>query len=146
MGRRLVGDAPEHAQPLDGIEEFLEIDRLDHESIHAQFVAAHQILFLAGGSQHHQRGTAQLRVATHLLQNLQAVHLGQLQVQQHHHRATVVGAGELALAAQVVQRFGAVAYMDDIVQQLAARQRGQCQLGILGAVLDEEDRPQVPHG
>ncbi len=33
----LVGDAPEHAQPLDGVEEFLEVDRLDHEGIHAQF-------------------------------------------------------------------------------------------------------------
>jgi hypothetical protein len=47
-GRRLVDHRPKHAKLLNGIDEFVEIDRLHHIGIHAELVASHHVLFLVG--------------------------------------------------------------------------------------------------
>src|SRR5271157_2742956 len=44
----LVDDRPEDPELLDGVHEFVEIHRLHHIRVNAQFVAGHHILFFMG--------------------------------------------------------------------------------------------------
>src|SRR5216117_1400323 len=43
LGRRLIDDAPESAELTDGIDEIVELHRLDHVGIDTQFVAFEQV-------------------------------------------------------------------------------------------------------
>ncbi len=76
-------------------------------------------------------------VGLDLGQHLQAIDLGQLQIQQHHRRIAGQAVFVLAAAVQVVQRFGAIASHHDVVGQLALGECGQGQLDIFQVVLDQ---------
>src|SRR5215204_7713239 len=67
---RLVEDRPEHAEVLDGLEEFLEADGFHDEGVDAELVAADHIPLLARRGQHHYRRIAHRRVALELLEHL----------------------------------------------------------------------------
>src|SRR5688572_20809007 len=43
LRRRFIDNAPETAELTDSIDEVVELDRLDHIGIHAQFVAFEQV-------------------------------------------------------------------------------------------------------
>src|SRR5262249_49351799 len=88
---------------------------------------------------------AQLVVGLDLLQDLQSVHLGQLQIEQEHGRVVGGAAGETPAAVQIVERLGAVPRDDDLVGEVVVGQRRQRQLHVVGIVLHHENSPELAH-
>src|SRR5215212_9995698 len=82
-GRRLVDDGPEETDLLEGGHELGEVDRLDHVGVHAQLVALLEIGRLGGRSQDHHWNRLQILVGLDLPEHIQAVHLGELQVEEN---------------------------------------------------------------
>ncbi|OMP13137.1 hypothetical protein COLO4_02214 [Corchorus olitorius] len=137
--RRLVEYGPEHAEVTDRGNEITEFDRLDHVGVHAQFVGLFQIGLLPRRRQHDHGDAAQLRGTTHQVQHLEAIDLGQLEIQQHHGGIARLAIGIGLAAQQVINRFGAVTQDHDIVGQLAALQSHQGKLQIVRIVFDQHN-------
>src|SRR5205823_11935945 len=73
-------------------------------------------------------------------QHFEAVHLGQLQVEQDHARHDAdLAPGVTALAKEKVERLGAVARHEQLVRDVALLERAQRQLLVLRVVLDQQD-------
>ena len=73
-------------------------------------------------------------------QDLEPVHLGQLQVQQDHLGDVFdPAAGVRPFAEEELQRLRAVASDLDAVAQVGLLERAQRQLEVVGVVLDEQD-------
>lgn len=49
---RLIDHRPEESELADGLDELVEIDRLDNVGIHTQAVTLDQVLLLPGGGEH----------------------------------------------------------------------------------------------
>src|SRR5262249_10522401 len=86
------------------------------------------------------------RVGTDVLENLEAVEPGQLEVEQHDlgevaRVAPGVGAGR----EQEVERLGAVTRHLDVVADLVLAEGAQGQLDVVGVVLDQQDEA-IAHG
>src|SRR3989449_8537987 len=82
-GRRLVDDRPECAELFDGLDKLLEIDRLHHVGVHAQFVTLHQVLFLARGGEDDQWDRLQFVVLLDGAQHRSEEHTSELQSRLH---------------------------------------------------------------
>src|ERR1700722_19776650 len=76
--RRRVDHRPKSAKLLDGIDELVEVNRLDHVGIHAQPVACHQVFFFVRGREDNYGNQLELVIGLDLPQNFQPVYLGQL--------------------------------------------------------------------
>src|SRR5882762_6798962 len=101
--RGLVQNHPKKSELAHNFEESFEFDRLHHVGVHADVVALHDVLFFPGRSQHDDRNRPQHRVLLHGAQNLEAIHLRHLQVEQHQYRKVRVAAGEFSGAAQIIE-------------------------------------------
>src|SRR6266581_2626561 len=108
-GGRLVDDGPEHAGLLDGIDKLLETNRLDDVGVDSQAIALHEIFFLAGRRQHHDRQEFERLIALDLPQHLETVHLGHFQIEQHDAGQAAGLRLEFPAPIEVVERLGAVA-------------------------------------
>ncbi len=73
--------------------ELVEVHRLGDVGVGVQLVAAQDVLFGRRGGQHHDRDEAQIGVGLDLLQQLPAVVLGQVEVQQDQIGPRGVGEG-----------------------------------------------------
>ncbi len=128
--RRLVEQEPEAAKCLHRLDEVREAHRLDHVGIGTQLVAPDQVSLLARRGHDHHGDDLQTGVALDLAQHLQPVHLGHFQVEQDDRRILVGPPGKLTAPIEVVQRQGAVANGDDLVDDLELREGGERQLGV----------------
>ena len=99
--RALVDERPEHAEALDGLDEALEVHRLDHVGVHAEVVAGDEVLLLARRGEDDDRQALERRVAADLAQHLEPVLARHLDVEQHDRRVAGLAVGEGAVAAQV---------------------------------------------
>lgn len=63
-------------------DELVEVDWLCDIGVGMQLVAAQDVFLRRGSGEHHDRDTREIRVGLHLLQQLAAVVLGQIQIQQ----------------------------------------------------------------
>ena len=84
-------------------------------------------------------------VVLHRLQDLEAVHLGHLQIQQNQPRGAGQSVLKRAPLVQVVQRLGAIAHDDDVVGEPVFAERRQRQFGIVRVVLGQKNRADGGH-
>src|SRR5690606_29317141 len=123
-------DLPDHRH------EPVEVDGLGHVRVGEQLVAAQDVLLGGGRGEHHHRDGAQLRIALDLLQDLAAVVLGQVEVQQDQVGAGLVGV--LAPLVEEVERLQPVADHVQVVAYLVVLERLPRDELVAGVVLDEE--------
>jgi hypothetical protein len=136
----LVQHEPVEAQLARRLQELLEVDRLAHEAVRAQAVAADDILVLVRRRQDHDGHALRARVGAQLAQHLEAVDLRQLEIEQHHLRERRRGRrGVLAARQQVIQRLDPIARDDRLVEDVGLLQGEERQLLVHGVVLDEQD-------
>jgi len=118
-------------QPIEpelahGFDERVEIHRLAHIAVDAELIAGDDVaLFVRRGEDGYrqQRGAG---IGAQALQDLQAVDLGQLEIEQDQLRLDQgIAPGMVAGAKQIIQRLGAIARDDDLVQNIALAQRAQ---------------------
>src|SRR5450759_5320913 len=136
---RLVHHGPELAECLDGLEELLGIDRLDHIRIHAEIPAGREIAFLARRRKDDDRNVLRVFFGAYLAQHLDAVHTWHLDVQQDDGRVSVVAIGVCARAMKVVECFDAVFHVDDRIAEVCLTQSVHRHFGVGKVVLDEQD-------
>lgn len=81
-GRWFVDDRPENAEFLDRIHELVKIHWLDHVGVDPELIARHHVPFFPRRSEHDYGNHPQAVVRLDLLQDLQAIDLGEFKVQQ----------------------------------------------------------------
>ena len=79
----LVHNRPKHAEGADGLEELIEVDRLDDEGVDAEVVTFDEVLFLARGGEHDDGDVAKGGVGLDLAQDFEPVDPGHFQVEQN---------------------------------------------------------------
>jgi hypothetical protein len=138
-GRRgFVEDGPEEAELFDGFDEFLEIDRLDHISVHAELIAPYKVLFFAGGGEHDDGDAFEEGILAHLAKHFEAVHLRHFQIEQDHGWEGIGMVGELSAAVKVIEGFGTVARDNDFVRQMLFIEGGEGEFDVPLAVFNEQ--------
>src|SRR5688572_13801580 len=95
-----VEDEPVEAELADAVHELQEVDRLAHVAVGAEAVAVQEVTLFVGRGEDDDGQVLGALVGAEAAQHLQAVELGQLEVEQHHLREEVPVGGE-----QVVERF-----------------------------------------
>src|SRR5215207_2795040 len=149
---RLVEVEPVPAEVLHGLGEPLEVGRLGDVGIGAEPVAGDDVLVLPGRGEEDDGQDLRPLVAAQALQDLKAVHLGQLHVEQdelRHDAGVPPDVG--ARSEEVLQRLLTVADDDDPVHLLDDAVRAEGAHGeedLVLVVLDEQDGSiahAVPH-
>src|SRR5208282_512113 len=79
-----VQEKPVHTHLLDGLHELVEVDRLDDVAVHAQAIALDDIPVLLRRGEDDNRRHARAFVRLQRLDDLEAVDLRQLEVQEDH--------------------------------------------------------------
>src|SRR5207237_1243897 len=133
LGRWRVEDEPVDPELAHGLDELAEVDRLADVAVRAQAVAGDDVLLFAGRGEDHDRQQARAGVGPDAPQHLEAVDLGELQVEQHElgrGGAPGVGAG----AEQPVEGLGPVAGQEDLVLDVVLRERAAGQRLVGGVV------------
>src|SRR5437763_4745132 len=83
VGSRLVDYQPIEPELLDYGAKFLEIYGLLQIAIDSKLVAIHQVTFLTGRSEYDHRNAFSGHSTLHLSEDLDAIHFGQLKVEQN---------------------------------------------------------------
>lgn len=71
---------PEVSQLSDQLDEFFQIDRLDHESINLQQLTTNQILVSFGCRQDHNRHLLELELGTNRREYFSTIKFGKMQI------------------------------------------------------------------
>ena len=139
-GARLVQEEPEEPQRLGRFGELREVHGLAHVGVGAQRVAAQDVLVLLGRGEDDDRQELRALVGADAAQDLQAVDLRQLQVEQDDGwKLAGISARVRSGAEEVVERGGPVARDDDLVRDAALLEGQDRQLLVAGVVFDEQD-------
>src|SRR3954470_8970011 len=83
VGSSLVDDKPIEPELLDYGAEFLEIYGLLQIAIDSKLVTIHEVAFLTGRSEHDHRNAFSGHSTLHLSEHLDAIHFGQLEIEQN---------------------------------------------------------------
>src|SRR5207244_10345281 len=138
--RWLVQKQPVHAEGTGRLLELIEVDRFDDVAVDAQPVALDQVALFARRGQHDDRDGAGSLVRLDPLENLQAVDIGQLDIEQDHVRLFLdIARGVATRTEDVLDRLLPVAHDPDPVRQVILCELVEGQRLVVGVVLDHED-------
>src|ERR1700674_3924587 len=137
--RQAIDQNPVAARFGDLFDKCREIDRLHDITVHAEGVARDDVALLGTGGQHHHWDRLSSFVRLDLAQNLNAVDLWHLQVEEHQLRGSIRSRGVDATAKEEVERFGTVLDPDKIVGEVLASQSTHRHLGVGFAVFDQQN-------
>src|SRR5258708_34380580 len=130
--RPFIHHQPIESQAFYDLAKFIEFHRLLDVTVDSQIIAFNEVPVLAGGSQDHNGDSSQCGITLDLAQDLHAMDLGQLEVQQDQMRMVArfpVRVGPPV--EQIVERFFAVAGHVDLVGQVLSPQCVQSQLDVV---------------
>src|SRR5258708_1630115 len=114
-GLRDLNDGKEQSELANGVGKTFVIHRLGDVDIAAEFVAALDFLGVVGGGEHYDRCAFQIFVVLDPLQDFDAGHVGQIEVEQNQQRLSLVSKTAAVGAKQIVHRFCTVAERDDLI-------------------------------
>jgi hypothetical protein len=136
----VVEKKPVHSELLDRLGKLLEIDRLHDVAVDAQMVTFnHVILFLGGGKYDDGNGPG-VRIVLDAVQNLQAVDLGELEVEEYElGRILDVASLMNSLAEEKVEGFRAVAGHLDTIGDIGLAQGAKGEFQVLGRILHNQN-------
>src|SRR5262249_5689073 len=137
-GRWLVDDGPKDTQFFNGVDKLVEIHRLHHVGVHAQFVAGNHIAFLARRREHHHRDHFQFLVGFDRLENFETVDLWQLEVEQKDGRALATASLELSPVIEVVEGLLAVRDHHHLIAEVVFFQGSHGEFDILRVVFHQQ--------
>src|ERR1700677_3162192 len=80
--RRLIDNCPEDSELLDGVDKLVEVDWFYYIGVHAKLIARHHISFLTRRGEDYHWNHSQFLIRLDLLQDLQSIDLGQLEVKE----------------------------------------------------------------
>src|ERR1700722_8451162 len=137
--RRHLDDGEKQSELANGVGEAFVVHRLGDVDIAAELVATLDFLGIVGRGEHHHRRTSQIFVFLEPPQDLDAAHVGQVEVEQDQQRpALVIETGAVA-AEQIVHRFCTVDERHDLVIDAGAPDVALDQAGVPLVVLDHDD-------
>src|SRR6266849_9705 len=135
-----VQEQPVQPDLGDGAREGLEVDGLDDVAVGAQAVRSRDVGLLLGRGEHDDRQLAGALVALEAPQDLQPVHLRELEVEQNHPGSDAELAQRMALVAEEeFQSLGSVAGDEHLIREIPGLQGAQGELHIARVVLDQQD-------
>jgi hypothetical protein len=137
--RALIMNDPEHGQLSHGVHEGLKVHGLHDVGVDSEFIAANQILFFSRRSEHDDWNGLEIWVGFDGAQNLDAIHFGHFEIEEHHDRRAVAAALEPSSAEKIIEGFGAITDGDDLIRQFVGGQSSEGQLDVVGIVLREEN-------
>src|SRR3981081_4330623 len=106
--RQAIDQNPVATRFGDLFDKCREVDRLHDITVHAEGVAGDDVALLGTGGQHHHWDRLSSFVRLDLTQNLDAVDLWHLQVEEHQLRGSIRSRGVETTAQEEVERFGTV--------------------------------------
>src|SRR5882762_1026267 len=136
----LVQEQPVQPDLGDGAREGLEVHWLDDVAVGTQPVRRRDVGLLLGRGEHHDRQRARALVVLESPQDLQPVHLRELQVEQNHLRGDADLAQRMALLAEEeFQGLGPVAGDEHLIREIPGLEGAQGELHIARVILDQQD-------
>src|SRR5579871_1380144 len=144
-GRRLIQYRPESAELLYSPNKLFEANRFNHVCVHPQFIAAHDVRFLAGTGKDDDGNVLQIRFGANPLQHLEPVPFGELDVQQNDCRIPPLALLPCSFTSQVIDGLSAVAQRDDFVDEARLLERNQSKLQISGIIFYQNNRFKQLH-
>src|SRR4029077_17118763 len=138
--RLLVQEHPVQSHLGDGPGERLEIHRLDDVAVGTQSVRRRDIGFLVGRREYDDRQRLGPLIGPEPPQNLEAVDLRELQIQEDYAgRDADVTERMRLLTEEEVERLRTVARHEDLVREVAGAEGPQGELHVVRVVLDQQD-------
>jgi hypothetical protein len=130
----------QEAELLCRFHELGEIHRLANIAVGAEVIAFNDILLLPRGSENDHGKSSGTLVCAQTLEHFQAIHLGQLQIQQDHggHNAQVTPSIRSG-PKQEIERLHTIARDNYFVRDVAFLKGEKSQLLVIGIVLYEQN-------
>src|SRR5882757_11548333 len=144
-GLRNLNDGKEQSKLSNGVGKAFVIHRLGDVDVAAQLVAALDFLGVVGGGEHHDRRAPQILVVLDPLQDFDAGHVGQIEVEQNQQRLSLVSKTAAVLAKQIVQGGCTIGERDDLIVDTGSPDVALNQAGVSLVVLDHDDGDWLAH-
>ena len=140
-----LNDGEEQSELANGVGEAFVVHRLGDVDVAAEFVAALDLLGVVGGGEHHDRRAFEMGVFLDPPQDVDAGHVGQIEVEQDQQRLALVREAAAVAAEQVVHRICTVGERHDLVVDAGTADIALDQAGVSLVVLDHDDGDWIAH-
>src|SRR5215470_327595 len=138
LRRWVIADQPEPTDPDDDLGQVMEVDWLDHVGVGAAIVTGQYVELVCGRGQDDHRQALEQLIALEVAEDLQAIELGHLEIEEDERRI----AGEAfcipAAAVEVFERFDPVGDEVDFGRHAGSPQTFDDQLRVVDVVVDQQ--------